>query len=558
MDVAYADYEYVVLDASSLMFDIPEELWDRFEDDPALISQTFNSEYRAYLNLFPMRQLLSGNYRRLECKVRIADLFREEDYNRMGLNRDAMGLLRLLCGISTRHISAQRSCLLVTGDLSQLQYISACAVPADILYLRENCLFTAENTDELKERFEDREEEDQDMSGFAHGKNPTAYSSEGDPIPLKSVQDRKESSRIYETDDGRYAKIFHEERLTRHKIRHVEKLVEFHRQLSDAQMDLSWLLLPSELLYAEAESKNQVGYLMTKAENNEKLTNVLPVDMPIGELLWNLNCTTSYKEYLYLAWLITHQVSYLKTYNLWPSDFNLENFALCDPKQENSSAPSHYRKLYMWDTDSICWNGYMDRGTSEGVEKHWYLSNRWARDQHPPEGKYYTKEYRIDEACAISLYQCVFYILSLGMYPYGKYRQDSDQFCFDQLTLEDRDYVFFIPENLRKLFHDVFVCRHAPSVPCLLYELEIAGSADNTTLEERHQTAQEMAQSGMDFRPAKKALVLKVQKIPEVPEVSATLSRWVRNTARFQGKRCNGPVDTQGTRTDKQKKNTKE
>lgn len=544
MDVAYGEYKYVLLDASSLMFPIPDELWERFEDDPALIAKTFDSEYKAYKNLFPNRTELTENYEKIRCKVDFENMFREDDYRRMELNRDAMGLLRLLCGSVTRHVSEQRSCLLVTGDLSQLQYVSTYAVPADILYLRENRLFTEEDTEELKNWFIDRGDEEWDLVEFVHGYHVVAYRENGDPIPLTFKQDNKESSRIYKTGDGRYAKIFHKERLTLRKIRHVEMLIKFRRQLSDAQLELDWLLLPMELLYADPEGEDPVGYLMMEAVYYRKLEDMIPVSMDIGGGLWGYNYNVSYGRYLFLAWLITHHVSYLKTYNLWPSDFNLENFALCEPTQENSDEPTHYRKLYMWDTDSVCWNGYMDCYTSKGRGKHRYYSDRWAKKLVPPESR--SKKYRMEEACANALYQCVFYVLSLGGYPYGTERRPQEWFYFDWMEQSERDHVFLIPENLRRLFHDVFVCGYTPSVPCLLYELEKAAESGQITLEERYQKARELNQPGAGFRPEKKTKIVDLPKPPAVPEVSATLSRWVRNTARFQGARERSPVTGHG------------
>lgn len=544
MDGTYADYEYVVLDASSLMHELPEELLDHLAEYPALIAQTFDSECRAYLNLLPewKRPLFFANQRKMDRKVRFTEMFREEQYIRRALNRDALGLLHLLSGISTRNVSEPRSCLLVTGDLSQIQQVAFNAIPADILYLPENRLFMAEDTKELKARFHygEKHRNDKYLDVFPHGENPTAYDANGNPIQLKRVMDRRGSSRIYETPDGRYAKIFHEDRQTLNKMRHIMKLVQFHEQLRRENMDLDWLLLPTELLYMEMTDEDgaylsPVGYLMNKANNTNVLKNVLRLkNMHVGGLLWKNNCSTPYEEYLHMAWMITHHAAYLKTYNLWPSDFNPENFSLCDPKNKKSTLPSHYKKLYMWDTDSICWNGYIDHSTSEGLEKHRYISDRWAPNLEPP-----MKDYKIEEeSCANALYQCVFYILTMGKCPYGNNRRDPERFCFDRLSLEERDRFFFIPENLRRLFHDVFVCGNPPSVPCLLYELERARNEMHMTLEERYPMALGKALAGENFRPERKSRSLVLPATPEVPEVSVSLSRWLGNTVPFNGKRC--------------------
>lgn len=544
MDGTYADYEYVVLDASILMHELPEELLDHLAEYPALIAQTFDSESRAYLNLLPewKRPLFFANQRKIERKVRFTEMFREEQYIRRALNRDALGLLHLLSGISTRNVSEQRSCLLVTGDLSQIQQVVFHAIPADILYLPENRLFTAEDTKELKAQFHygEKRQKDKHMEVFPHGEKPTAYDANGNPIQLKRVMDRRGSSRIYETPDGRYAKIFHEDRQTLNKMRHIMKLVQFHEQLRRENMDLDWLLLPTELLYMELTDDDgaylsPIGYLMNKAGNTKDLKTVLLLDkLDEDDIIWKNHCKVHYGEYLHMAWMITHHTAYLKTYNLWPSDFNLANFALCDPKKEKSTLPSHYRKLYMWDTDSICWNGYIDHSTSEGLEKHRYISNRWAPKLEPP-----MKDYKIEEeSYANALYQCVFWILSLKQYPYGDERGKVEQFCFDWLSLDKRDQFFLIPENLRRLFHDVFVCGHPPSVSCLLYELERARNEMNMTLEEHYPMALEKALAGENFRPKRKHQSLVLPTTPEVPEVSVSLSKWLGNTVPFNGKRC--------------------
>ncbi len=530
MEISYESYDYVVLDASCLMFTIPAELWEYQKDHPLLAAKTFESECNGYEILLPAgkRALFAENKVRIAKSVCTESPFREAQYARKGFNQDALGMLRLLCGKSTRPVLQERNCLLVTGDLSQLESVWKYGVLADVMFLQNGVLYDHQNVKELEALFHYEEVPEENAGVFTHGDKRVAYKAGGVMVELTRIKETRRSACIYETPDSQYAKIFRKIRLTQNKMRHVERLVECGKELG-----LDWALFPTELIYADKDCQVPVGYLMKKAGNTLDITSTLRFDVESNsDQRWEDDKHTLYYEYLYLALMITRQTAYLKSYNIWPSDYNLENLALFWPQVlEPGEKPSGYPKLYMWDTDSFCWKGY--------------VSNRWCVGLEPLSG--YGGS--VAEMCADALYQQVFSILTLGESPFSVNRENPPRFSFYKVASEKRKRFFYIPANLRRLFHDVFVCGYLPSVPCLLQELEQAYERERnaydeethislqTTLEHLDQMAQQKAAEGTDFRPGTERTKLVLPSYPKASEVSAPLYVWSRPTTPFSAKR---------------------
>lgn len=535
MEFSCESYDYVVLDASSLMYTIPAELWEYQKDRPLLTAKTFASECNGYEVLIPAgkKALFAENKARIADSLCTKPLFREAQYTRKGFNQDVLGLLRLLCGKSSQPMLQERNCLLVTGDLSQLESIWKHGILADVLFLQNGVLYDHQNEKELEALFCYERIPEDNAGVFQHGDKGIAYRAGGVAVELTRIHDQPNSSCIYKVEalDSCYAKIFRKVRLTQNKMRHVERLLECGKDL-----DLDWALFPTELLYADQDCQIPVGYLMPKAGNTVDISKSLRLSAQSkSEKRRKKNSDKRYYEYLYLALMITRQVAYLKSYNIWPSDYTAANFALFWPHPlKPGELPNGYTKLYMWDTDSFCWKGYQ--------------SNRWCVNLEPRSG--YGGS--VEQMCSDALYQRVFSILTLDEYPFGLNRTNPPSFSFYHVEPERRRRFFYIPTNLRRLFYDAFVIGYPHSVPCLLQALEEAYEKERNaydeekrislqvTLGQLDQWAQKKAEEGADFRPVPERTKLVFPEYPRTPEVSAPLYAWSLPTEPFFFRRTRG------------------
>lgn len=507
VEIPYSSYEFVVLDACIFTRDFPEDLCQYLQANQVFVADSFHSELNAYQYLVPNHQksCFERNKRLAVDAIHKEAPFEPERYARYGLNRDIVGLIRLLAGRYANRTNTPSNCLVITSDRTLIGQIVLKNIPVDIYYLLTDQYFTSDSFDQICAEFRYPKQDMTQLQAFDYDDEDeiTVYTARG-AVPLMFCKRMEGSAQIYKAPESRYAKIFLADRFTKAKMAHVEELLKVGRYLQ-----LDWVMFPTEVLYADEECTYPIGYLMPRAGNERDIKATLRTHLVAAN--WAKIADSDYEEYLQLARLIVRQVLYLKVYSIWPSDFNPRNFSLvCNPESEDAWKPSHCNKLYMWDTDSFFMNGY--------------ASERWHVNLLPFAPRCNSNM----ELCANALYQYIFYLLTLAKCPYDPDRELNDvaPFQFDTVSNKSRTQFFFIPPNLRRLLYQVLECGYEPSIAALLLELEAAWSAPENHKKMRtiYQEAEKRALSEPNFFTIPQRAASRRPVCPPAPEISVPLS----------------------------------
>ena len=233
------------------------------------------------------------------------------------------------------------------------------------------------------------------------------------------------------------AKIFRTRKLSRAKWENLKKITS-----SDSFLRYSWAILPSKLLYYDREGCYPAGFLEAYVNTN---CNLSEAELYLGNIdLPDEILDTRLSDTLEIAIKVTRQVCVLNCCGFLVSDFNIRNFSF--PVNKKAA-------IQMWDTDSFAYGSYFS---------DFWDGNNMSIDYDTSQKK------NAIRFCNEALYQFVFSLLSLGDHPISG---SSGSFKY-----ENSEYIAYFrkklfPENLWKLFFDMFRGNCEPSPTLLLFEL---------------------------------------------------------------------------------------
>lgn len=462
MNISWERYRHIAVDASIMFHVLPDMVKTCFETASVVTADTFNYEIIAYKEVVSDEQFtrLVKNLKLFQKARRYSHMFGRRDYRYNDLNRDIYGLISLISGAARHRFPDKERSVLVTADLLLTEQVIAEKIPIDIFLVGVDQLYTPDDFPRLKQELNPQVPGMQELTPVfvRKGEDLTVYRQDGTPVKLSSYYDKRGGEAlIYDLcsiSPDYVAKIFLPKHLTVLKIRHIQNLIGLNRRLN-----LPWTLFPLELLYKDPDGTNPIGYVMLRAGGKRCIKDVVDIQYtyPLSyepERHENL-MRRNYSDYLRVSLMLARQCLLLSTYGILPSDYNPGNYAEYLPAETQLRERGVAGKLlYMWDTDSFHYK--------------FYFNDRWWSVDLTPVGKHRSAAI----ACAEALYQAVFSALTLGMCPF--YERNRDLPRFGTIPTDRRHQFFFIPENLRELFHDVLFSGQPPSISRLVMELTIA------------------------------------------------------------------------------------
>lgn len=537
MNISWDYDRHIAVDASVVLHPLPEVVKACLETASVATADTFSYEISAYQTVVSDEQFtrLVENLKLFREAKRINALFSRRDYRFNDLNRDIYGLVCLMSGAARHKFPAQRRSLLLTADLLLTEQVAAENIPIDIYLVGVNQLYTP---DDFPRLLRELNPENPGMHKLTpvrvmQGDDLTVYRQDGTVVELSSYYPKRGGeAHIYDAcsiSPDYVAKIFYPKFLTMGKIRHVQNLIGLNRKLK-----LPWTLFPLELLYKDPDGANPVGYVMLRAGGEGHIEDVEDIQYTYQlcyESDWHGSLMKkSYSDYLRVTLMLARQCLLLATCGILPSDYHPRNYAEFSQGGGRLRESSEKDKLlYMWDTDSFFYK--------------FYFSERWWSEELVPVWKHRSAA----QACAEALYQAVFSALTLGMSPFFEGNKDRPR--FDTIPAKHRHQFFFIPENLRGLFHDVLFCGQLPSIPRMVTELTIAleeAERKKLTLEDVYAEADQLVREGAPFWEPRAGMPRVPRRVPipcgpAVPSPAATM----RKKPLFGGRKKNHAHATQ-------------
>ena len=443
MNDQHKHYDYVILDSSVFSVKLTSESVQFLTGQPLLVANTFEHELKALQAVMNAQQaaIFRSNQKLLSKAIRSPATFNPGIYARNRLHQDVRGLISLITGSAPYQRSSGASCLVATANRALIRELIQENAAVDIYNCTTGNILPHSDFERLKAQYTPVSDAD-DLLPAAEKDDPlTLYTAPGKSVILSEKDGTGKEARIYQTcslDDKLIAKVFKASALTKGKVENVRRLLQLQQTLR-----IEWAALPVALLYRDAACQEPAGYLMVRAASGKKLAVIKNYHR---KAVWPTKSSLPFSDILQLALQLAQQVLYLSLYDMWPADYNWENFGL---PQDGSAM------LYMWDTDSFC---HADHGLTAK-----------AQDLYSDDSMHPAKQ------CADFLYQRVFSILTLGHSPFLDKNPDSPKvFRFNGLFRTNYFLCFYIPENLRRLFFQVFLCGYEPSVEALVQELNLA------------------------------------------------------------------------------------
>lgn len=469
----YRQYEHIILDSTIFRAPLPDDFVEFLPGRHLIIANTYKNDLDAFRATMHASQaeILNKNLHILQ-EARLTPFhFNSAEYEHNGVLHDIEGLIYMMTGCVPYRRATGVKCLVMTADETLIRKLIQKKIPVDIVNCAANDFLPHSEFNILATTLPTpRPDANDPLPTAPKAKNGTLllYTDGGQPVYLGLSTTEADAvlkgreSQVYDrchikgqADMDLFGKVFNEPGrnneyyLTKGKVENIRKLRSLYQT-----MQISWATLPVALLYQDQACTMPVGYLMRKAphqwtlqricrfHNNWEIYNKKPLSLP-----------------LQLALQLTRQVMYLNVWGIWPVDYTFQNFG--HPENEEDL-------LYMWDTDSFSQPEYCSLTHPADLFKK--------PGPHPDHM----------ELCADLLYQRVFSILTLGTAPFDA-NAFRKEFLFESLRYPFRYRGFYIPENLRKLFHQVFVCGCAPSVRCLMQELALALELDRLNPQDLYQ-----------------------------------------------------------------------
>ena len=439
-----AGYESIILDFSALFAPMDDDLAEALAGcGRLLVSSSFSCACEQVFRIAPTRtrETYRKNRERLEGKfVPFEGEFRRDD------------TLSLLSGLSLTSAST----LVAEANYSLEDRLVYSGLPVDVLSLFRGgrLIRHTEFPGEQKTRTLDTS---RTPLPFFRVEEGSVLYAERTPVELGKRRTGGAEAEIYEVQDKPrlLAKLYAEDIedgksvLTMEKLQNILSLADVNRRWR-----LPWLALPENVLYADKECRQPVGYTMRRFENASFLSdNPLFNGGSIGRIL-DGNETVCVRDVLSLCTRLTRQILFLTLNDIHLSDYNDRNFAQPSGRQTY---------LLMVDTDSYCSERYLgDCITYAGRFSRSYVPGR-----------------RPDmlDLCDESLYSFVFTRLVLDS-TFAPIRGGTFRFSEEKLESIRNPNLLAkwesIPPNLQILFRNVFGGKQPPSLETLLFELEKA------------------------------------------------------------------------------------
>lgn len=439
----FSNYNIALLDSSFFMAPFSKPVQDGLIGKAVYVSETFNTEIIQYREILPhtQRTYFETNLDFLSQKMKLCTLdmvsFKEKGGN---LHNDIWGLLTLF-----ENITPRGEIVVITSNKILIQRIVLHNYQIDIYDLNSEEFLVFGEFKRAKVKYELR---DAEKGGYVDDDEQTMnqtrlYREDGTYVVLRDeIKSGLESSLyIIEGNPSLVAKVFKKGKLSANKFDNLQKIAGMNNSL-----EVDWALFPIDMLFSDSEAKNPAGFTESFASIEQDLSdNPLYAgqleDMPFKYLNTKLSINID------LCIRVVRQVCYLNVFGFFVSDYNTGNFAIIK---------NNDRYIQMWDTDSFGYDTYFSGYCSgEKTTKDYDTS---------------TKIGAID-FCIEAIYIFVFLLLSLGDSPIS---ENNSNFKYDNPNYPFLYRSSLIPEDIWKLFFDVFTEKKIPSVESLLHQLTLA------------------------------------------------------------------------------------
>lgn len=440
MNGLFSAYRVALIDSSFYFRPFSLELREALKGIKVYVGRTFGDETDQISKVLSekRRPVYEENRHFLSQEIKLNYVQMDERDSRSShLQNDTWGLINLMESSGARFI-------LVTADQLLIERVILADKQVDIYDLSTERFRYYESFADIRPRLalDDR------MTPVADDHAPiregsVLYRKHGAPVKLAGEINSGIEGTLYKISDqsSLIAKIFKKGKLPENKLASLM----YMQGINDA-MEISWAIFPQDMLYFDPELTIPVGftesYTATSSNLGEEplyLGNIL--DLPDEHLDVRISQT------LLLVLKIVRQVRYLNQYGFYLSDYNTMNF---------SFRADNYDLMQMWDTDSFSFGRY--------------FSGFIAGDRTSKEYDVTSKLGTID-FCNESLYIFAFKMLTLGDAPISEIR---GTFKYDRESYQNMFRKDMIPDNLWKLFDDVFHGRKEASTEVLLQELVTA------------------------------------------------------------------------------------
>lgn len=437
----FENYRVALLDSSFFVSKFSESVQIGLEDVNVYVADTFNAEIEQYKAV-----LSSSKSAAYEANIIFLNHTKQlktlnlESFGDKGksIHNDTWGVLTLLVGMNAKFV-------LITADQLLIQRVVLHNLNVDIYDLNKNTFIYHNEFSSYRGRFEFNVNASWAASTSRDDhvtEKSTLYRRNGSPVVLgKEIKSGLEANLfLVDGNPNLIVKVFKKDKLSANKYKNIVKIQNINRTL-----DIPWALFPIEVVFYDANCTIPAGftesYARTKGDLDENPLYLGDIDLPDDYLNTHISAS------LELCLKVVRQVHYLNSYGFLVSDFNMGNFAL---SQANSNC------IQMWDTDSF------------GYET--FFSGYCAGSKTSREYDITKKDGAID-FCSEALYLFAFSVLSLGDAPISEF---SGKFKFDNPNYGALYRKELFPDNLWRLFEEVFRGEKEPSVEVLLQQLHVA------------------------------------------------------------------------------------
>lgn len=442
-------YEHIIIDFSAMFVNLETDITKHLRNSNKLkFAPTFECDCRYFMNVVPER--IKRTYWN---NANIIDFTKDKVCNTWGI----IDTFELAKWFSLNHGST----LVVEANMSLENRIIFSELNVDVYSWDKECIIKP-NEFRKEQNIRTVSKSKDPLPYFQVKAGDTVYSKtgnyilEGDPDDVGTGSE----SNIYqlEHNSGYLAKIFKldyndENVLTQQKFQNIINLYGLGKD-----WDVDWMSLPRTIVYADQDLTKPVGYLMKKVKGRF-LHYVKLFDNGDINLKFIEDCNVTVKDVLKICIQFVSQFMFLTANGVNLLDFNEKNFAL------------HYDNngqiiINMVDTDSYCYDEYVC--------------------DYPTYASSLSRKYDLNDKLNIikvsdeSLFVFIFTKLMLNpdFKPIIKkeFRFSDKKLAEYHLNDKIRDLTMWetLPENIQKLYKNVFDNKHLPSVSVLLYELDYA------------------------------------------------------------------------------------
>lgn len=366
-----------------------------------------------------------------------------------GLQRQSKGMKtawELVQGLSSEG-KTQRIAVVTANELL-LERVILSELEVDIVDIRDGIVKRWECFAQLKQKYQlaDHSTVCKIPDDMQKEKIKIVYRANGEIVTLTDVvSDLGLEAVIYRVQQSLrlVAKIFKEDMLTVGKWNHIQRLRKLHQNPL-----LSWVTLPCDALYFDAECQIPIGYLQPYVENAQELR-TLGIVKPDIQTFTTKEYQTPIVDTLSLCRQLVSQVILMGYFGIYITDFNLGNFAIKDSF------------IWMWDSDSFSLGDY----TSGNCDSCVALLSYSHKDK--------LQALRFSEE---ALHTLIFRLCTASDEPLYEDEEDEIRFKWDNTSYVNIERKKLMPVKLAEYFDEVYHQKQAFSAIALLEQLERACS----------------------------------------------------------------------------------